>query len=463
MTDYTIAAVATPLGEGGIGIVRLSGSDALTIADQVFAGTRGETTRDLGNYRVRYGKIVDPGSGQTVDEALAIVMRAPHSYTAEDVVELQCHGGVVVVQEVLSLCLNLGARMAEPGEFTKRAFLNGRLDLSQAEAVIDIVRAPTRLGLEVAIDQLEGSLSRRIKDIQERLYQIVVEVEASIDFPEDDLPDVELSEIEGNLELTLSEIAELLSTADDGKILREGLKTVITGKPNVGKSSLLNTLLDENRALVTDIPGTTRDSIEEVVNLQGVPLRLIDTAGIRESTDVVERLGVARSLDLLQEADLVLHVLDRSEPLTNDDFDVIKRTRDKKRIMLINKVDLPPLWDVEALGDLGESPVLEMSLLHDKSQVVRRLSGVILGLVGSGQITSFAGSRALITRTRHKQALQEAGGSLGESLETLRRGLPLDLIAVDLYAALEHLGEITGETVRENVLDRIFAQFCIGK
>ncbi len=463
MTDYTIAAVATPLGEGGIGIVRLSGSDALTIADQVFAGTRGETTSDLENYRVRYGKIVDPGSGQTVDEALAIVMRAPHSYTAEDVVELQCHGGVVVVQEVLSLCLNLGARMAEPGEFTKRAFLNGRLDLSQAEAVIDIVRAPTRLGLEVAIDQLEGSLSRRIKDIQERLYQIVVEVEASIDFPEDDLPDVELSEIEGNLELTLSEIAELLSTADDGKILREGLKTVITGKPNVGKSSLLNTLLDENRALVTDIPGTTRDSIEEVVNLQGVPLRLIDTAGIRESTDVVERLGVARSLDLLQEADLVLHVLDRSEPLTNDDFDVIKRTRDKKRIMLINKVDLPPLWDVEALGDLGESPVLEMSLLHDKSQVVRRLSGVILGLVGSGQITSFAGSRALITRTRHKQALQEAGGSLGESLETLRRGLPLDLIAVDLYAALEHLGEITGETVRENVLDRIFAQFCIGK
>lgn len=463
MTDYTIAAVATPIGEGGIGIVRLSGTDALDIADQAFRGMRGGSLRDLENYRVRYGKVADPHTGHTIDEALAIVMRGPHSYTAEDVVELQCHGGVVAVQEVLSLCLRLGAKMAEPGEFTKRAFLNGRLDLSQAEAVIDIVRAPTRLGLEIAIDQLEGSLSGRIKEIQEQLYQIMVEVEASIDFPEDDLPEVELSQIENTLTLLLREINELIDTADEGKILREGLKTVITGKPNVGKSSLLNTLLDENRALVTDIPGTTRDSIEEVVNLRGVPLRLVDTAGIRESADVVERLGVARSLGLLQEADLVLHVLDRSEALNADDFEVLKRTQDKRRIVLINKVDLPPLWEVEALGDLGDTPILEMSLLHDKNRVVHRLADVILTLVTSGQITSFAGSRALVTRTRHKQALQEAAQALDQSLETLQQGLPLDLIAVDLYGALEHLGEITGETVRENVLDRIFAQFCIGK
>lgn len=462
MTEYTIAAVATPLGEGGIGIVRLSGPEALAIADKMFQAKKGETLADLPTYQLRYGKIIDPKDGRQLDEALALVMRGPHSYTAEDVVEFQCHGGVVVVREILALALELGAQLAEPGEFTKRAFLNGRLDLTQAEAVIDIVRSRTRLGLEVAVDQLEGSLSRRIKDIQERLYQITVRIEASIDFPEDDVPEVALREIEETLGSCIQDIANLVATADDGKILREGLKTVITGKPNVGKSSLLNTLLDEKRALVTDIPGTTRDSIEEVVNLQGVPLRLIDTAGIRESADLVEQLGVARSLDLLQQADLVLHVLDRSVALSGDDFEVLRRTRGTKRVVLINKVDLPPIWDLDALGEL-DSPVLEISLLHEQAQVVDRLASIILKLVGSGEIRSSAGSRALITRARHKQALQEAQRSLAESLGTLRAGLPLDLIAVDLYAALEHLGEITGETVRENVLDRIFAQFCIGK
>ncbi|HBG01704.1 MAG TPA: tRNA uridine-5-carboxymethylaminomethyl(34) synthesis GTPase MnmE [Firmicutes bacterium] len=463
MIESTIAAVATPLGEGGIGIVRLSGPEALRIADQIFRGKKGEKLSEIGTYQLRYGKVVDPHTGQMVDEALALVMRAPHSYTAEDVVELQCHGGVVVVQEILSLSLMLGAQAAEPGEFTKRAFLNGRLDLSQAEAVIDIVRSQTRLGLLVAVDQLEGSLSKRIKALQERLYAITAQVEASIDFPEDDLPDVELREIEHSLELSIQELGTLLATADEGKILREGLKTVITGKPNVGKSSLLNTLLNENRALVTNVPGTTRDSIEEVVNLRGIPLRLIDTAGIRESTDLVEQLGVARSLDLLQQADLVLHVLDRSEALTEEDFEVLRRTRNAKRIVLINKVDLAPVWAMEDLGDVGGSPVLEISLLGDNPGVIQDLADTILHLVGSGQIQRSAGSRAVVTRTRHKQALQKAKGSLQESLGTLHAGLPLDLIAVDLYAALEHLGEITGETVRDNVLERIFAQFCIGK
>lgn len=463
MTDITIAAVATPLGEGGIGIVRLSGPDSIAIADTIFRPKQGKGLKDQESYKLRYGKVVDPATGRTVDEALAVAMRGPHSYTAEDVVELQCHGGVVVVQEVLELCLKQGATLAEPGEFTKRAFLNGRLDLSQAEAVIDIVRSPTRLGLEVAIDQLEGSLSQKVKDLQEKLYQITVRVEASIDFPEDDLPDVEVQSMEETMVETIQEMEELLSTADEGKILREGLMTVITGKPNVGKSSLLNTLLNENRALVTDIPGTTRDSIEEVVNLRGVPLRLIDTAGIRESSDMVESLGVARSLDLLEDADLVLHVFDRSEPLTKDDFAVLERTENSKRIVLINKVDLPPLWDVDDLGDLHGAPCLEMSLLQEGSEVVQRLADRIVEFVGRSQITSSAGSRALLTRTRHKQALQAAKGALEESLRTLKQGLPLDLIAVDLYNALEHLGEITGETVRENVLDRIFSQFCIGK
>ncbi len=462
MAGDTIAAVATPLGEGGIGIVRLSGSEAVAIADQMFRRKDGKSLAQQPTYTLRYGKVVDPETGRKLDEAIAAIMRAPHSYTAEDVVEIQCHGGVVVVREILGLALKLGARLAEPGEFTKRAFLNGRLDLAQAEAVIDLIQSQTRVGLEVAVDQLEGSLSRRIKEIREGLYDLAVRIEASIDFPEDDLPEVELAQLERGLQAGIKQLEVLLATADDGKILREGLKTVITGKPNVGKSSLLNTLLDENRALVTDIPGTTRDTIEEVVNLQGLALRLVDTAGIRESSDLVERLGVERSLRLIQEADLVLHVLDRSEELTAEDFQILEMTKGRRRLVLINKTDLPPAWELEALGAI-EAPILEISLRKEPEQVVASLTQAALGLLGTGAINSSAGSRALITRSRHKQALQQALKYLRESLGTLQAGLPLDLIAVDLYHALEALGEITGETVRENVLDRIFAEFCIGK
>ncbi|HPT83076.1 MAG TPA: tRNA uridine-5-carboxymethylaminomethyl(34) synthesis GTPase MnmE [Limnochordia bacterium] len=461
MGEDTIAAVATPLGEGGIGIIRLSGPQALAIADEMFRRKDGQNLLAQPTYTLRYGKVVDPKTGRQLDEAIVLVMRAPHSYTAEDVVEIQCHGGVVVIREVLNLALELGARLAEPGEFTKRAFLNGRLDLAQAEAVLDLIQAQTRQGLEVAVDQLEGSLSRRIGQIRERLYDLAVRIEASIDFPEDDLPDVELAWVERGLRDAVAHTEELLATADEGKILREGLKTVITGKPNVGKSSLLNTLLNENRALVTDIPGTTRDTIEEVVNLRGVALRLIDTAGIRESSDLVERLGVERSLQLLQEADLVLHVLDRSEGLSPEDFQILELTRDMRRIVLVNKTDLPPAWDLAELGEL-DAPLLEMSLLKEPGRVVTALSETILGLLGE-RVHSSAGSRALVTRARHKQALQQAKKGLEEALNTLLAGLPLDLVAVDLYHALEALGEITGETVRENVLDRIFAEFCIGK
>jgi len=463
LTDFTIAAIATPMGEGGIGIVRLSGPQAVEIAAMMFSTQAGQSIKELKSYEMRYGKVVYPESGKIVDEAIVLVMLGPRSYTGEDVVEIQCHGGVVVVGEILSLALELGAKMAEPGEFTKRAFLNGRLDLSQAEAVIDIINAPTRLGLEVAVDQLEGSLSKRIKQINEQLYDLVVRVEASIDFPEDELPEIELTEMKEMISRCIAELGILLATADEGRIIREGLKTVITGKPNVGKSSLLNTLLNEKRALVTDIPGTTRDTIEEVVNLGGVPLRLIDTAGIRDSDDYVEQLGVARSLDLLAEADLVLHVFDRSIALTKEDFLILERTADIKRLILINKVDLEPVWEVHQLGDLAGSPVMEISLLSDSQEVIRDLSSVILKFVRGGEVKTAEHTRALVTRTRHKNALNEAKKSLNEALNTLEKGLPLDLIAVDLYSSLEHLGEITGETVRENVLDRIFEQFCIGK
>ena len=463
MINDTIAAIATPLGEGGIGIVRISGPEAVSIGDQMFAAKRGDTLAELGTYKVRYGRVLEPETNRQLDEALALVMLAPHSYTGEDVVEIQCHGGVVVIKEILDLALRLGARLAEPGEFTKRAFLNGRLDLSQAEAVMDIIQSQTRLGLEVAVDQLEGSLSRRIVSLSEHLFDIVVRVEASIDFPEDDLPEILPDEIDDVIVQSLEELDELLATADEGKMLREGLRTVITGRPNVGKSTLLNKLLDENRALVTDIPGTTRDAIEETINLRGIPLRLVDTAGIRETGDVVERLGVERSLELLDQADLVLHVLDRSVPLSEDDLALLQRTEGRRRLILINKADLPPVWDAAELGELSESPVLETSLVTEDRQVVDELAEAILACIGSGRTVSAVGSRAMLTRARHKQAVQNAQASLRQALETVRQGLPLDLIAVDLYAALEFLGEITGETVRENVLDRIFAQFCIGK
>lgn len=463
MINDTIAAIATPLGEGGIGIVRISGPEAVSIGDQMFAAKRGDTLAELGTYKVRYGRVLEPETNRQLDEALALVMLAPHSYTGEDVVEIQCHGGVVVIREILDLALRLGARLAEPGEFTKRAFLNGRLDLSQAEAVMDIIQSQTRLGLEVAVDQLEGSLSRRIVSLNEHLFDIVVRVEASIDFPEDDLPEILPDEIDDVIVQSLEELDELLATADEGKMLREGLRTVITGRPNVGKSTLLNKLLDENRALVTDIPGTTRDAIEETINLRGIPLRLVDTAGIRETGDVVERLGVERSLELLDQADLVLHVLDRSVPLSEDDLALLQRTEGRRRLILINKADLPPVWDAAELGELSESPVLETSLVTEDRQVVDELAEAILACIGSGRTVSAVGSSAMLTRARHKQAVQNAQASLRQALETVRQGLPLDLIAVDLYAALEFLGEITGETVRENVLDRIFAQFCIGK
>ena len=463
MINDTIAAIATPLGEGGIGFVRIRGPEAVSIGDQMFAAKRGDTLAELGTYKVRYGRVLEPETNRQLDEALALVMLAPHSYTGEDVVEIQCHGGVVVIREILDLALRLGARLAEPGEFTKRAFLNGRLDLSQAEAVMDIIQSQTRLGLEVAVDQLEGSLSRRIVSLSEHLFDIVVRVEASIDFPEDDLPEILPDEIDDVIVQSLEELDELLATADEGKMLREGLRTVITGRPNVGKSTLLNKLLDENRALVTDIPGTTRDAIEETINLRGIPLRLVDTAGIRETGDVVERLGVERSLELLDQADLVLHVLDRSVPLSEDDLALLQRTEGRRRLILINKADLPPVWDAAELGELSESPVLETSLVTEDRQVVDELAEAILACIGSGRTVSAVGSRAMLTRARHKQAVQNAQASLRQALETVRQGLPLDLIAVDLYAALEFLGEITGETVRENVLDRIFAQFCIGK
>lgn len=463
MFSDTIAAISTALGEAGIGIIRVSGKDAIKISDQVFKGKGRKKLAELPGFTVRYGKIVDR-NGATIDEALALVMREPNSYTGEDVVELQCHGGVVVQQRILELLLSLGARLAEPGEFTKRAFLNGRMDLSQAEAVIDIIRSKTDRSLDVAVNQLEGSLSRRIQSLREKLYDLVVQVEAAIDFPEDDIPEIGIETMKSVILDAVNEVTKLIDTADNGKVLREGLKTVITGKPNVGKSSLLNRLLDENRALVTDIPGTTRDTIEEVLNINGIPLRLIDTAGIRSSEDQVEQLGVKRALELVKEADLILHVLDISRELESEDIQLLTQLKDRKRVIIINKIDLPRQWDSRSYllnsGYIDDGvPVVEISLTEDD---LEPLLDCIISLIMGG-VVQIERENAIITRSRHKHALIEARTDLEQAMETLDQGLPLDLISIGLNGALEHLGEITGETVRENIIERIFAQFCIGK
>ncbi len=458
MFDHTIVAIATALGEAGIGIVRLSGKESIRIANQVFQPRKGSSLKRTLTYRARYGHIIDQ-QGRIIDEAIVLVMRGPHSFTGEDVVELQSHGGVVVLQKILELVMAHGAKLAEAGEFTKRAFLNGRIDLTQAEAVIDIIRAKTDTGLDLAVQQLEGSLRQRIQGIREQLFDIVVRIEAAIDFPEDDIPEVESQEMGEILAKTIADIRQLIATASDGKVLREGLKTVISGKPNVGKSSLLNRLLNENRALVTDIPGTTRDVIEEVLNLAGMPFRLLDTAGIRESDDVVEQLGVKKALSVIEQADLVLHVLDSSQPLTAEDFQLLEKTGKSARVIIINKVDLPMRWTGKDLPIRDQSPIVEISLT---TQSLDPLIATIIGLVKGGFLQPQL-EGAIVTRSRHKQALVEAEKDLVQAYETWQASFPIDLIAVGLQGALEQLGEITGEVVRENIVDRIFAKFCIGK
>jgi tRNA modification GTPase len=424
----------------------------------VFKPFREGSLKNVPTHRVKLGKVFDPESKRIIDEALVLVMRGPRSFTGEDVVEFQCHGGIIVLQRVLELLLNQGARLAEPGEFTKRAFLNGRIDLSQAEAVIDVIRSKTDLSLEVAIDQLEGSLSKRIQSLRDELYQLVTRIEASIDFPEDDIPEVEVMEMADVISSVQEQVIKLLKTADDGKVLREGIKTVITGKPNVGKSSLLNKLLNENRALVTDIPGTTRDVIEEVLNLQGIPFRILDTAGIRETGDYVEQLGVERSLKALDEADLIVFLLDASIPLSEEDFQILEATKNKKRIIVINKLDLPRAWEIKELSDIGETRIVETSLL---SGDIDPLIEAMISFVSSGIMRSR--ESGIVTRTRHKHALEQALQDLKQALNTVNEGYPVDLVSIGLYGALESLGEITGETVRDNIIEQIFSQFCIGK
>ncbi|HHW43984.1 MAG TPA: tRNA uridine-5-carboxymethylaminomethyl(34) synthesis GTPase MnmE [Desulfotomaculum sp.] len=461
MIDDTIAAISTPLGEGAIGIVRLSGPRAVEIASKLFVSAKKRDWINGGSHRLIYGHVVDPETKEMVDEVLLGLMRAPHTYTREDVVEFNGHGGIVPLRRILELALRYGARLAEPGEFTRRAFLNGRLDLAQAESIIDVIRAKTDAGLRLAMSNLRGELSTRVGQFQDQLLGLVARVEATIDFPEEDLEEVtreDLITITGGV---LSGVEGLIEQAAGGRVYREGIRAAIIGRPNVGKSSLLNALLREKRAIVTEIPGTTRDVIEEVVNIRGIPVRLMDTAGLRATSDVVEKMGVERSRDALRLADLVLLVLDASTGLTDQDREIVELAGDRKGIILINKSDIGDgrALEREVRPAAGDKPVKIISVktgegLPDLEQTIEEL---VLG----GRVE--AADTFLVSNVRHKEALEKCREFLREAREGLLQGRNLDLVAIDLRAAWEALGLITGSTVSEDIVERIFRDFCIGK
>ena len=456
----TIAAISTAQGEGAIGIVRLSGDDAIAIADKVYQqGTK--KISEQASHTIHYGHIVDKTTNQTLDEVMVTVLKAPRTFTREDIVEINCHGGILAVNKVLQLVLREGARLAEPGEFTKRAFLNGRIDLSQAEAVMDFIRAKTDRSMNMAMKQLDGELARLIKGLRQEMLQTLAQVEVNIDYPEyDDVEEMTLQLLAERTTQVIGEITHLLQTANQGKILRDGIKTAIIGRPNVGKSSLLNVLLREEKAIVTNIAGTTRDTIEEYVNVRGVPLHLVDTAGIRETDDVVEQIGVERSRKALEEADFILLLLNNSEPLTQEDKQLLTTTKQNKRLVLLNKTDLPARLDQAELAlYTKEEEIMATSMLE--RQGIEQLEDKIAAYFFGGEI----GERdaTYLSNTRHISLLEKALQSLQEVEQSIQIGVPVDLIQIDFTRAWELLGEITGETVQDELLNELFSQFCLGK
>lgn len=456
----TIAAISTAPGEGAIGIVRISGQDALTIADRVYhSGTK--KLSQQASHTIHYGHIVDPKTTEVMDEVMVSVLKAPKTFTREDVVEINCHGGIVAVNRVLQLVLRQGARLAEPGEFTKRAFLNGRIDLSQAEAVMDLIRAKTDRSMQMAMKQLDGDLSKLIRSLRQEILNTLAQVEVNIDYPEyDDVEEMTLKLLQEKTQEVMQGIRTLLQTAQQGKILRDGLKTAIIGRPNVGKSSLLNVLLREEKAIVTNIAGTTRDTIEEFVNVRGVPLQLIDTAGIRETDDIVEQIGVERSKKALQEADFILLLLNQSEPLTEEDEQLLQQTKGFKRIILLNKTDLLSQLSLDIVmqyADADEVITTSMTKRKGIDQLEEKIAAYFFqGELGERDAT-------YLSNTRHIALLEQAEQALQEVLNGIEMGIPVDLIQIDFTRAWDLLGEITGDSVQDELLTQLFSQFCLGK
>ncbi len=457
VTEFdTIAAIATATGSGGIGIVRISGEDAIKIADSIFVPRSGEGLLKRKSHTMTYGSIVF--NGETVDEALVSVMLAPNTYTRENVAEINCHGGYSAVTAVLDAVLKSGARIAQPGEFTKRAFLNGRIDLAQAQAVTDVINAGTEESRKAAVARLEGRLSKKIKALRENLITMIAHIEVNMDYPEHDNETQTFEYIRENTNGILSEVDRLISGAETGRILKEGIKTVILGRPNVGKSSLLNSLLDEERAIVTDIPGTTRDILQESLNLGGIPLNLIDTAGIRDTADTVEKMGVERSRKYAREAELILAVIDSSSPLTDEDNEILELTRGKKAIILLNKTDLERVISADDLKS-RDCAVLDISAKNETG--LEALESEIRKMFLSGEVN--ISQEAVIGAERDKASLIKAKQSLENVLSTTDGGLPEAVLTMALTEAYTFLGEIVGEAVEDDIIDKIFSEFCLGK
>ena len=453
----TITAISTPVGEGAISIVRLSGEEAIAITNRLF---QGKDLTKVDSHTLHYGKMMDPKTDTVLDEVIVSIMRAPKTFTCEDVVEINCHGGLVAVQRVLQLVLDEGVRLAEPGEFTKRAFLNGRIDLSQAEAVMDVIQSKTNEAMNVALGQLDGKLSQLIHKLRQELIETIAHVEVNIDYPEyDDVEQMSHEMMEEKTSYVKDEIEKLLQVAKQGKILREGIKTAIVGRPNVGKSSLMNSLVQEEKAIVTDIPGTTRDVIEEYVNVRGIPLQLIDTAGIRETEDIVEKIGVERSHKILQEADLVLFMLNYNEALLEDDRKIFDMLQDMNYIVIVNKTDLEQRLNMEEIQQLAKGQVLTTSLVHDEG--VDQLEKALSDIFFQGNI--MVENNMVVSNARHIQLLNQAQKTLEDARDALQMHLPLDMVQIDVTRTWELLGEIVGDTASESLIDQLFSQFCLGK
>lgn len=456
----TISSISTPMGEGAIAIVRLSGDEAINIADKIYKGKHKLINVD--SHTINYGHIIDPETNDIVEEVMVAVMRAPRTYTREDIVEINCHGGIMTVNRVLELTLSNGAKLAEPGEFTKRAFLNGRIDLSQAEATMDFIRSKTDRASKVAMQQIEGRLSTLIKGLRQSILEILAQVEVNIDYPEyDDVEEATNQFLLTEAEKIKTSIEGLLQTGTQGKILREGLSTVIVGKPNVGKSSMLNNLIQDNKAIVTEIAGTTRDVLEEYVNVRGVPLRLVDTAGIRETEDIVEKIGVERSREALSKADLILYVLNYNEALTESDYQLAEVIKNEDVIVIINKTDLSQALDIEAVKQMvGVDTPIVMTSMVDQSGI-EQLEEKIRDLFFEGTVSNQ--DMTYVSNARHISLLKDAKQSIGDAIIAAESGVPIDMIQIDLIKTWELLGEVIGESVADGLIDQLFSQFCLGK
>ena len=467
-SEDTIAAIATPPGPGGIGIIRISGPLALGIFQKLFLPRRQTALQAYDSHRLYYGWIINPQNGSPIDEVLGVYMRAPNTYTREDVVEIQCHGSYLVLQEILNLITDSGARLAEPGEFTKRAFLNGRLDLTQAEAVVDLIEARTEAGRSMAVGQLQGRLYEKVTAIRDSLVAMRALVEVAIDFPDEETDILDFASLGRQLQDEVEKpLLDLLARADEGKIYREGISAVILGRPNVGKSSLLNTLLEEDRALVTPVPGTTRDTIEEFVNIKGMPVRIVDTAGIRHTSEAVEELGIQRARAKLADAQLVLFMLDATEPVNNDDrvlYESVRQNRSNQKVLLVlNKIDIAPAVSPDRYAkELGNEPLVPISAREHRG--IPELKEAIFSLVtGSRKGPGWDPGAAVVPNVRHKNALKKGLEACRRVAEGLAGDVSPDLLAIDIQSALVHLGDIVGETTTDDVLDMIFARFCLGK